>query len=184
MSAAVITASASVLVAVLAFLLNQVAQVRQERRQARLSRVNSQLRDLYGPLHALVDVNERLWESLRESKLPGQADRRPGGGTEEWHRWRDHALMPTNRKIRDLIFANADLLIEEEFPQPLQDFCAHVAALEVQLAAEAGTARERPLVRHPGDVFVKYVRDTFQVLKAEQRKLLWRSATGPPRLSP
>ena len=43
MSAAVITASASILVAVLAFVFNQQAQLEQERRQARLARVNLQL---------------------------------------------------------------------------------------------------------------------------------------------
>jgi hypothetical protein len=76
-SAAVITASASVLVAVLVFVLNQRAQIRQERRQARLARVNSQLRELYGPLNALVEVNERVWDALRDSGLPGKADRSP-----------------------------------------------------------------------------------------------------------
>jgi hypothetical protein len=58
MTAAVIAASASVLVAVLAYILNQRGQVRQELRQARLARVSSQVRELYGPLNAMVDVNE------------------------------------------------------------------------------------------------------------------------------
>jgi hypothetical protein len=75
-SAAIITASASILVAVLVFILNLRAQVHQERRQARLARVSSQLRELYGPLNALVDVNERIWEALRESHLPRTDGRR------------------------------------------------------------------------------------------------------------
>lgn len=91
MSAAVITASASILVAVLVFTLNQRAQIRQERRQARLARINSQLRELYGPLNALVDVNERIWEALHDSGLPPErsggpgAERRAGEGGEITH---------------------------------------------------------------------------------------------------
>jgi hypothetical protein len=157
---------------VLVFILNQRGQVQQERRQARLTRVGSQLRELYGPLHALVDVNERIWESLRESRLPPQAERQPGGGAEDWRRWRDLALMPTNRRMRDIIIEHADLLVETEIPKPLQDFCAHVTSLEVLLSAEAEGLNEHPLIRHPGAAYVTYVRDAFTHLKAEQQQLL------------
>jgi hypothetical protein len=171
-SAAVITASASILVAVLVFILNQRAQVRQERRQARLARVSSQLRELYGPLNALVDVNERIWEALREFRLPPQAERRPEASTEDWRRWRDHALMPANRRMRDLIIEHADLLVETDVPERLRDFCAHVTSLEIFIAAEAEGLKERALIGHPGAAYVAYVRDTFAYLKNEQQHLL------------
>lgn len=172
MSAAVITASASILVAVLVFVLNQRAQIQQERRQIRLSRINSQLRELYGPLNALLDVNERIWKDLRQSRLPARADRHPEAGTEDWRRWRDNALMPINRKMRDLIIEHADLLVESDVPQPLMEFCAHVGSLEIVLAAEAQGAQESALVTHPGDSYVTYIRRTFQDLKGEQQHLL------------
>lgn len=178
-SAAVITASASVLVAVLVFVLNQRAQIRQERRQARLVRVNSQLRELYGPLNALVEVNERVWEALRDSGLPGKADRRPSGADSDWRRWRSQALQPVNLQMRDLIVEHADLLIEHELPQALCDFCAHVAAVEIVLAAEADGVRERALIVHPGAPFATYVREAFLRLKKEQQHLL--SAVNRPR---
>lgn len=171
-SAAVITASASVFVAMVVFVLNQRAQIRLERRQARLVLINSQLRDLYGPLHALVDVNERLWEALRESSLPARAERRPEGGTDDWHRWRDNVLMPTNREMRDLIVRRADLLIEDHVPQPLLDFCAHVAARDVSVSGRAEGFPERALIPHPGADYVNYVRAAFSCLKTEQRRLL------------
>lgn len=177
MTAAVIAASASVLVAVLAFILNQRGQIRQEQRQARLARVSSQVRELYGPLNAMVDVNERIWEALRDSELPPQADRRPEAGTESWRRWRDGALMPTNRRMRDLIVQNADLLVETEVPQVLRDFCAHVTSVEITLAAEAaGMKAERPLITHPGSNYVTYIRDAFIALKQEQQQLLRTTA--------
>jgi len=169
--AAVITASASVFVAMVVFVLNQRAQVRLERRQARLELINSQLRDLYGPLNALVDVNERLWESLR-STLPARGERRPGGGTAEWNSWRDSVLMPTNREMRDLIVRRADLLIEDHVPQPLLDFCAHVAARDVAMSGRAEGFAGRALIPHPGTEYVNYVREGFTALKTEQRRLL------------
>ena len=171
-SAAVITASASILVAVLVFILNQRAQSMQERRQARLGRVSSQLRELYGPLNALVDVNERIWEKLRESRLPPQAERRPDAETEDWSRWRDHALMPANRRMRDLIIEHADMLVETDVPQALRDFCAHVTSFEVVLVAEAQGSKEASLIPHPGAAYVAYVRSTYEDLKDEQQRLL------------
>jgi hypothetical protein len=171
-SAAIIAASASVVVAVLAFILNQRGQASQERRQANLARVNSQLRELYGPLHALVNVNERIWESLRETGLPPQAERRADVVSNEWRRWRDRALMPANLKMRDLIIDHADLLAETVTPEPLQEFCAHVSSLEVLLFAEAEGLREPPLIRHPGASYVTYVRDAYARLKHEQQELL------------
>ncbi|WP_228122611.1 hypothetical protein [Saccharothrix syringae] len=179
MSAAVITASASVLVAVLVFVLNQRAQIRQERRQALLARVNSQLRELYGPLNALVEVNERIWEALRDSGLPGKADRSPSSVDSDWQRWRNQALRPANLQMRDLIVEHADLLIEPELPQALRDFCAHVTSLEIVLAAEADGVHERALIGHPGAPFVTYVREAFLHLKQEQQRLL--AAVNRPR---
>jgi hypothetical protein len=178
-SATVITASASVLVAVLVFVLNQRAQIRQERRQARLVRVNSQLRELYGPLNALVEVNERIWEALRDSGLPGKADRSPSGTDSDWRRWRDQALRPVNLQMRDLIVEHADLLIEPELPQALCDFCAHVTSVEIVLAAEAYGVHERALIGHPGAPFVTYVREAFLGLKQDQQRLL--AAVNRPR---
>jgi hypothetical protein len=172
MAAAVITASASVFVAMFAFIFNQRAQIQQERRQIRLARVNSQLRELYGPLNMLVDVNERLWERLRSSGLPVQEERNPAAATEDWLRWRDGALMPTNRKMRDIIILHADLLLEVDIPVPLRDFCAHVDSMEIVLAAEHSNIWEATLIPHPGSSYVTYVRASFSLLKKEQQRLL------------
>lgn len=171
---AIIAASATIAVAVIAFVLNQYGQARQERRQARLARINSQLRDLYGPLMAMVDVNEKIWESLRERHLPPAADRNPEGGDAVWRRWRDQVLQPTNIQMRDLIFSYADLVVEAEMPEVLRHFCAHVAAQEIVLAVDAEGLLESALIGHPGEMYVAYVRQTFVALKREQYLLLRR----------
>jgi hypothetical protein len=184
MSAAVITASASVLVAVLVFVLNQRGQLRLERRKARLSRINSQLRELYGPLNVLVDTNETIWRTLRSTAIPAQDERRAGAMTdaerEAWRRWVAEALMPLNRTMKDLIISHGDLLVEEEMPEPLKSLCAHVLAHEVLLADNSGGdgAARGALIRHPGDTYVTYVRETFAKLKAEQLRLLGLTTRG------
>ncbi|MFE3188035.1 hypothetical protein ACFXHA_03445 [Nocardia sp. NPDC059240] len=171
MPAAIITASASIIVAVLAFLLNQRGQLVQEQRRARLERISSQLCDLYGPLHAWVEVNERIWEALRATHLPTEHDRRPDADSPIWREWRDHALLPANRKMRDLIVERADLLSETGVPEPLLTFCAHVSALEVTVKSSPPTY-QRTLIRHPGSDYITHVRETFAALKAEQHRLL------------
>jgi hypothetical protein len=176
---AIITASASVVVAVIVFVANQVAQLRNERRQTALKRVNDQLRDLYGPLHALVSVNEHLWRTMRDAHLPESERRRAGAmtpeQTEEWRRWLHQALMPANLQMRDLVIEHADLISEEDVPTVLQDFCAHVASYEVYLARPEGSGTGRALIRHPGEPYVTYVRQGFAALKREQASLLGRS---------
>jgi hypothetical protein len=178
LAAALTTASATLLVAVLLYVLNQRSQVRLERRQARLARVNSQLRDLYGPLNALVDANETVWRALRDSELPEKERRRSGNLSAEqslsWSVWVNRALMPANQRMREIIVTHADLIVEPRVPDPLRLFCAHVAAYEAFLGG-VGPADEpsgHPVVHHPGRLFVDYVRQSFSALKCEQARLL------------
>ena len=186
MATAVITASASIVVAVLAFLLNRHSQYQFERRQALLARVNAQLRELYGPLHALVGVNELVWRSLQDGAVVPARDARADaarldqGELATWQAWLDYSLMPANVKMRDLILAHADLIIEAEMPPPLMAFCAHVSAYEVlQSGADPGRPAGSRLIGHPGDSYVDYVARSFAALKAEQTRLL--SLTGADR---
>ncbi|BCJ51958.1 hypothetical protein Asp14428_34330 [Actinoplanes sp. NBRC 14428] len=180
---AVITASASVVVAVVVFVGNQLAQLRNERRQWALSRVDAQLRELYGPLFGLVSVNEELWRAMRGSVLPAQAERSPGplGNAESarWQSWLEEALMPANRRMRDLILQHADLIVDNDMPQVLRDFCSHVASYEVLLSKVDQADAEPPLVRHPGQAFVDYVGTSFTALKERQRILLDRDSRLP-----
>ncbi|MGC5561655.1 hypothetical protein ACPYPG_02270 [Streptomyces sp. FR-108] len=171
MKAAVITASAGILVAVLVFVLNQLGQARTERRQAKLDRVNSQLRDLYGPLYALVDVNERIWEALHDAGLPSKRQREHSTEWEPWHTWVDRALMPANIKMRDLVLNHADLLLDGELSPAVQQFCAHVTSYEVLLSTGTSSGGHA-LIRHPGSEYVNYVRRSFRRLQTEQSTLL------------
>ena len=174
---AVITASASVLAAASVFVANLIIQSRNERRQTALARVNAQLRDLYGPLIAMVSANENLWQAMRKSILPSRDQRRSGALTaehaEEWRYWLQQALMPANIKMRDVILQHADLMIGDDLPQVMQEFCSHVAAYEVLLArgAEQNWSFKRSLIPHPGPSFAEYIQTSFATLKARQAAL-------------
>jgi hypothetical protein len=175
---AAVTAAASILVAAAVFVGNIVVQARNERRQTVLARVDAQIHDLYGPLFALMTVNERLWTTMRATMLPDSGRRHSDVLTqresEEWRSWLQQVLMPTNIKMRDAIMRHADLMIGDNMPTVLQDFCAHVASYEVVLARGDGPDEPvgRPLVPHPGTPFAEYVRTSFAALKSRQATLL------------
>lgn len=175
MEAAAVTACASIVVAVLAFILNQRSQAAQEQRQVRLARINSQLRELYGPLNALLDVNERVWSAFSDTRLPSRGERipiqdLPGDAADIWRTWFEKALRPGNLEMRELIIRHADLLIEQDVPQPLGEFCAHVTSYEILVGGKSDS--DLPVIRHPGASYVGYVRNSFAYLKREQAKLL------------
>ncbi|WP_426507721.1 hypothetical protein ACPPVO_55645 [Dactylosporangium sp. McL0621] len=171
--AAIVSASSSVVVAVVVFVLNQWSHARREHRQTRLAIVSAQIRDLFGPLKVAVESNEEVWRALRASKLPDGSLRRGADPTDgeraTWSSWFEGALMPENRRIRDLILTHSDLIPGDDLPDVLRDFCAHVAACEVALARQD---EPEVLIGHPGAAFVEYVRSTFADLRAKQAALL------------
>ncbi|MFD8979373.1 hypothetical protein [Streptomyces sp. NPDC059564] len=166
-----------ILIAVLAYVLNQRGEIRRSKRQAHLDRINSQLRDLYGPLLVLVEANERTWDAFRERHLASREEREQAAGlTEEqsrlWRRWVLTVLVPTARQMRDVVLAHGDLFIEDEIPQLVLDFCAHVSSYEVAIVEwEAGEPGD-VLVRHPGKGLARYIRDAYRSLKTAQAEVL------------
>jgi hypothetical protein len=177
LSAALITASSGVLVAVIVYTLNTLTQLRAERKRIRVDRLATQLRDLYGPLNALVDVNERLWTALHDAGMPSAESRRSKGPTAQdpplWEEWYTNALLPISKRMRDLLLENADLLIAFEFPEEVKSFCAHVAAAEVATASPSfELTRKKLWINHPGTPFVRYVRNSYHTLKKQHSALV------------
>lgn len=150
MTSVLLAACAPLLVVLLVVILCQGRQTSHKRREAGLSRVNAQLRELYGPLKVLTEINEGIREAAED-------ERGEQGGTPPM----------THRKMRDVIVANADLLIETELPQPLRDFCVHVTAHECTIPSQPNHPHGQ-LSRE----FVEYVRESFTILTNEQRSLL------------
>ncbi|WP_406162291.1 hypothetical protein OG298_37370 [Streptomyces sp. NBC_01005] len=177
MIAAVITASTSVIIAVLAYLLNQRGGRLRDAHQAELDWVNMQLRDLYGPLLVLANTNETAWRAYKQRFLRNRdASLRgyeiPATERDRWKRWTMIVFAPTAREMRDTIMKHGDLIIDAEMPQVFLDFCSHVHSLDV-LIDEWGTmdGEGEILINHPGEGFVSYIRNSYRELKRKQERL-------------
>jgi hypothetical protein len=70
----------------------------------------------------------------------------------------------------EVIINKAYLLIEDEMPQCLLDFCAHKAGYDVVIERwkQGGYAEHLSVVRHPGDALLDYLQRSFIELKRKQ----------------
>jgi len=177
----IVTAGASMAIAIMAYWLNHQGEVHRSLRKARIDWVNTQLKDPYGPLLVLAETNERAWREYRRAYFPPDS----GGPAESplsesmstrWHMWVETVFAPRARQIRDIVTAHGDLIIEREMPAVVIDFCAHAASYDALLADwDTTSASNSTLIRHPGSRFLSYVRESYATLKAEQELLLnWR----------
>lgn len=178
MNAAMVTACASILIAVMVYWLNHQGEIRRSLRRAQIDRVGSQLKDLYGPLLVLTETNEKAWSEYRRRHIlpinAGRADA-PLSELEEvrWRTWVEAVFAPTAQKIREIITARGDLIIGGEMPPVVLEFCAHAATYDALLANWDGAGPSKStLIRHPGSRFLSYVRESYGSLKAEQAHLL------------
>ena len=177
-TAAVLTGAATVLAAAASFLFAHWSNRRQRAYEARLARRNEQLAAFYGPMLALSKAGDSVWSVFAEQHPIG-GNLTPGADVSpewraHWERWMRLVFMPANRRMVALIEGRSDLLDGDEMPVVLLDFCAHVAGWEVTLKQwEAGDySRLLSIIDHPGPALSTYVAHTFQVLKADQRRLL------------
>lgn len=177
--------------AIVAAGIGYVATARINRADAiradRIDRLNAQLRDLYGPLMALVLSTNALFQTWRRRELPlphGWAAS-TAGEREEWRHWMRTVFMPLNRRIAETIITHADLVEEDFMPPQLLALCAHVASYEALLERwEAGSYdRFIPHILFP-QVVVPYVTRRFNDLKQRQTKLLGRTVTDWPAEEP
>ncbi|MET9890146.1 hypothetical protein ABZZ47_07975 [Streptomyces sp. NPDC006465] len=171
--------------AFIGYLATYLNGLRLTQRQARLTRVNLQLSEFYGPLFALMEANSRVYDTFSETYA------RPDGRdpfhheippTEQeltrWRTWAGTVFIPNIRAMRDVVVTKADLLIEEEMPPALLQLCAHVAGYEITAAqwAEGDHEEHLSLIPFPGQELREYTRDRFTRLKGEQARLLGRRA--------
>jgi hypothetical protein len=181
MAEAAIAARAAICVAVLGALLSFVYSRQLQRRQARLERLNAQLRDFYGPLYAIFQANHIAHLRFVDTLRPGSStlfapDVAPLNEEELglWRLWADSAHRHRSTPAYEVIINKAHLLIEDEMPECLLRFCAHKAGYDVLIQRwKQGDYREHPLgVRHPGDELHDYLQQSFTRLKREQAREL------------
>jgi hypothetical protein len=157
--------------------------LRLTQRQERLTRVNRQLSDLYGPLFALTESNSRVFGAFieRNARSDGRSPfdhETPPTEDElaEWRLWVTTVFLPTIRTMRDLVVRHADLLSEPQMPPILLDLCAHVSGYEITVArwSQGSYDQHLSVVPFPAEQIGEYARQGFTNLKREQGRLLGR----------
>jgi hypothetical protein len=176
-TAAAITASAAICVAVLGAFLSYLYARRQERRKARLERLNAQLQEFYGPLYALFEANRiahlEFVKTLREGTTTLFDEKVEPLSEEElrlWRLWAESAHQHRSIPAYKVIINKAHLLIEDKMPPCLLQFCAHKAGYDVVIERwkQGDYTEHLSVVRHPGDALHDYLQRSFIELKRKQ----------------
>ncbi|MFF4453525.1 hypothetical protein [Streptomyces goshikiensis] len=179
------TAIVTVALALVGYLATYLNGLRLAQRHARLTRVNLQLSEFYGPLFALMEANSRTYDTFSakyarpDGRDPFRHDDPP---TEQelaqWRTWATTVFIPNIRAMRDVVVTKADLLIEEEMPPALLQLCAHVSGYEITAArwAQGEYSEHLSSMPFPGRELREYTRDRFTRLKSEQSALLGRGS--------
>ena len=126
---------ATIVLALVGYVVTYLLQRHQAERQAQLDRVNLQLRNLYGPLYSTLTANQAIWDAFRKNLWPqhGKAGYFGSGDItdeekERWRVWMLEVFEPLNTRIEKVILENGDLLVDSELPQEFVDALAHIAA--------------------------------------------------------
>jgi len=171
-------------VAVLGYFFSYANNLRLEQRKQKLSRIERQLRDFYGPLMALSSASDEAYlngfKKLYRTGMPmwqaptEQPEEKPTAREiEAFHLWAKEVFMPLNRRIHALIVENSDLLEEEEMPEYLLRMLAYASAFEGIIKEwECGNKEHHtPPIRFPHEVRM-YALKHYVELKQKQAKLL------------
>ncbi|SEP01110.1 hypothetical protein [Actinacidiphila rubida] len=188
MNAAIVT----VALAFAGYLMTHWSSRRLAQRQERLTRVNRQLGEFYGPLLAITEINNRVYHAFAErhprpdgrSPLQHGPLEQPRTAEElaEWQLWVSTVFLPNHRAMRELLLTRADLLAEARMPQILLDVYAHASWHEITAARWASgdlTEHQVPGSPVPATDIRRYARAEFDRLEQEQAALLGRARRGP-----
>lgn len=154
--------------------------VKLAQRKEHLERVERQLRELYGPLFALVRSSGEAWKGFRTIYRPGLESywRSLPKPTEQeaavWRLWMAEVFMPLNSKMAELVTEHADLIEESEMPACLLTLCAHVYGYRAILCAwkQGDFSQHLSVVDFPGEELRAYTGQHYNRLKNEQAVLL------------
>jgi len=182
------------------FTLNRqlAAQRRTLAQQEKLRRLESQISDFYGPLLALTQAGEKLWEEfVREQnrsftdffeKQGDSSDSSPSAeNIESYKRVMQAVFLPINERRERLVFEHAALVDEAPFPEVLVNLVAHVAEFRSVMrrwdtqhsAADTLEAYKKdgkwafqPRFPYPAQELKRYSTQTFQQLMQARDELL------------
>jgi len=180
--ATVLPLGAPILIAVGGWIFTYMNMRAHTARVARLDRVNQQLRQLYGPLNALLESSDAAWNAFTSAYWPAHGQ--PGyfakgfETTDEekarWRLWMREVFHPTNAKMEDVITRNLDLVDGGEMPKAFVDALAHISAYHAVLRKwDAGDYSEHTsVINFPSAALKAAVKPTYERLLREQAYLI------------
>jgi hypothetical protein len=115
-----------VLIAVIPAIIGYIVSYANGIRKDRLAFTNDQIEKLYGPLHALAQVNDETWTQYVES---GQAPDWKNLTKEQvsiWRVWMQNVLQPLNVQIEQTIIANSQLVVGDQLPGVFLKIIGHI----------------------------------------------------------
>lgn len=163
------------------WLANEFFRRRQERRVQRLERLDTQIREFYGPLFAEVTASEAIWQGFGKALWPehgfdGYGPDNPVTTEEERERWRTwvrEVFMPINLRIEKILMEKADLLEGTAYPKSFQDLLAHIAGYKVVMMRwDAGDFSKHTSLNNWPSGIVEDVTEGLSQAQAEQKRLL------------
>lgn len=165
--------------AVLGYLAKYLNDIRIAKRKDRLDRVNRQLKEFYGPLLSLTASSNATWTEFRKkyrNHLKSYFDKNDPPTEKDleiWRTWIITVFQPLNKDMYDLILANGDLIIENNFPKPLSDLCAHYESYKPIIVQWNGSnfKEHLSLLNYPLDI-IEYAEKSYNKLKKEQNRLI------------
>jgi hypothetical protein len=181
MHLAYVSLSVTVALAFVGYLATYVNNVALARRRERLELVSKQLNEFYGPLYLSSKASAIAYQALKKKlgivAKDGFAPDASGDTPtmKEWRLWVTEVLMPMNLSQETIILRSAHLIREQEVPECLLTFVAHIAAWKALLKKwEAGEYSEQfSVVPYPPEV-AEYAALAYRELKAEQLQLIGR----------
>jgi hypothetical protein len=166
-------ATLTIVLAVAGYLVTFMTTRMLALRQDKLRLVNQRLNEFYGPLYVASQAGNIAYRSLLTKQGKTQSHPITDDDLKEWVLWVRTIFMPLNDIREKVIIEKAHLIIEEQMPTCLLDFVTHVVGYKAVLSkwAEGDYSERRSTIGWPPE-FDAYVRRSYQVLKAEQTRLL------------
>lgn len=167
----------AIILALVGYLFTYFYNLHFTRRADKLSFIEKQINEFYGPLYVTVLVSENVFMVLPKKGVHlgmfFESETRVEKDIYEWRIWLENVLMPLNRQIVNIIVNKAHLIIEEIVPQCLRKLVAHVADYEVIVKkwSKGDFSEAISSVPFPDDLR-EYAEKSYNDLKGEQVKLL------------
>lgn len=164
----------TVLLAVGGYLYKYFDDKNTRKRQARLSLVNKQLEEFYGPLFFRAVSGEKSYEELLKKLGKPRINLNPTKKElKEWRIWYKTVFHPDNLEIEKIILEKSYLIREEEIPQPLTDFISHISPYKAIVAKweDKDYSEHFSTVDFPKE-FKPYIHRSYYALKKEQLQIM------------